>query len=86
MHMARSSQVMLPLLAATDIPVGVVAFDEAHLVMEWGADFRPVYPLLAPLIDLLPGTPQRLLFSATLTPGARRPTLCTPNSANPVAP
>jgi superfamily II DNA helicase RecQ len=71
MYIARSSQAVLPLLAATGIHVRAVAFDEAHLVMEWGSGFRPLYPLLAPLIDLLPGTPQRLLFSATITPGAR---------------
>jgi ATP-dependent DNA helicase RecQ len=46
------------------IPLALVAIDEAHCVSEWGHDFRPDYRLLRPLLDSLGQVP-RLALTAT---------------------
>ena len=46
------------------IPLALVAIDEAHCVSEWGHDFRPDYRLLKPLLDRFPDVP-RLALTAT---------------------
>ena len=48
----------------SQIPLALVAIDEAHCVSEWGHDFRPDYRLLKPLLDIFPGVP-RLALTAT---------------------
>ena len=47
-----------------EIPLALVAIDEAHCVSEWGHDFRPDYRLLRPLLDSMPRVP-RLALTAT---------------------
>jgi ATP-dependent DNA helicase RecQ len=47
-----------------DIPLALIAIDEAHCVSEWGHDFRPDYRLLRPLLDQLGDVP-RLALTAT---------------------
>jgi ATP-dependent DNA helicase RecQ len=47
-----------------EIPLSLVAIDEAHCVSEWGHDFRPDYRLLRPLLDSMPRVP-RLALTAT---------------------
>jgi ATP-dependent DNA helicase RecQ len=46
------------------VPLSLVAIDEAHCVSEWGHDLRPDYRLLRPLLDRFPGVP-RLALTAT---------------------
>ncbi|MBA3676141.1 MAG: DNA helicase RecQ [Sphingosinicella sp.] len=48
----------------SQIPLALVAIDEAHCVSEWGHDFRPDYRLLRPLLDGLDEVP-RLALTAT---------------------
>ena len=45
------------------VPLALVAIDEAHCVSEWGHDFRPDYRLLRPLLDML--AVPRLALTAT---------------------
>ena len=47
-----------------DVPLALIAIDEAHCVSEWGHDFRPDYRLLRPLLDSLGKVP-RLALTAT---------------------
>ena len=48
-------------------PVTLVAVDEAHLVSEWGHDFRPEYLRLADVIRAV-GRPRVLALTATAAP------------------
>jgi ATP-dependent DNA helicase RecQ len=47
-----------------EVPLALIAIDEAHCVSEWGHDFRPDYRLLKPLLDAFPAVP-RLALTAT---------------------
>ncbi|HWX95928.1 MAG TPA: RecQ family ATP-dependent DNA helicase, partial [Solirubrobacteraceae bacterium] len=49
---------------------GLFVVDEAHLVSQWGEDFRPDYLLLGAQADAL-GTPVRLALTATAAPPVR---------------
>ncbi|HKC29738.1 MAG TPA: RecQ family ATP-dependent DNA helicase [Jatrophihabitans sp.] len=55
------------LLAQSSRPTMLLAVDEAHLVSEWGFDFRPDYLQLADVRHLL-GNPQTLALTATAAP------------------
>jgi ATP-dependent DNA helicase RecQ len=46
------------------VPLSLVAIDEAHCVSQWGHDFRPDYRLLGRLADIFPDVP-RLAVTAT---------------------
>lgn len=47
-----------------EVPLALIAVDEAHCVSEWGHDFRPDYRLLRPLLDRFEDVP-RLALTAT---------------------
>jgi ATP-dependent DNA helicase RecQ len=47
-----------------DLPLSLIAIDEAHCVSQWGHDFRPDYRTLGRLAELFPGVP-RVAVSAT---------------------
>ncbi|RZJ05687.1 MAG: DNA helicase RecQ [Brevundimonas sp.] len=47
-----------------NLPLSLIAIDEAHCVSQWGHDFRPDYRTLGRLADLFPGVP-RIAVTAT---------------------
>ena len=47
-----------------DLPLSLIAIDEAHCVSQWGHDFRPDYRTLGRLGELFPGVP-RIAVTAT---------------------
>lgn len=52
--------------AITQLPIGLVAVDEAHCISQWGFDFRPAYRQLGRLRDRLPES-RWLALTATAT-------------------
>jgi ATP-dependent DNA helicase RecQ len=50
-----------------NIPVSLLAIDEAHCVSQWGHDFRPSYLSIAALVNQLTRRPIVAAFTATAT-------------------
>ena len=51
----------------SQVPVSMIAVDEAHCVSQWGQDFRPSYLKIVEFIDKLPYRPVVGAFTATAT-------------------
>lgn len=56
--------------ALQQVPVALVAVDEAHCLSQWGHDFRPDYLRLSQALEVL-DFPQTAAFTATATPEVR---------------
>ena len=54
-----------------DIPISLIAIDEAHCVSQWGHDFRHDYLALGELGGMFPGVP-RMAVTATATDRTRQ--------------
>ncbi|MFK2826077.1 DNA helicase RecQ [Bacillus sp. B190/17] len=54
-----------------EMPIPLVAVDEAHCISQWGHDFRPSYRQIQRLADMLPQKPIVLALTATATPKVR---------------
>lgn len=50
------------------VPVELLAVDEAHCISQWGHDFRPSYLTLAKIIADFPHKPPVIALTATATP------------------
>jgi len=52
------------------VPVSLFAVDEAHCIVEWGSEFRPVYRRLGAFRSAL-GNPPTIALTGSATPAAR---------------
>jgi len=61
---------LIPRLRATRTRVALLAVDEAHCIVEWGNEFRPVYRRLGEYRYLL-GDPPTIALTGSATPATR---------------
>ncbi|CAM3216837.1 DNA helicase RecQ [Leuconostoc rapi] len=54
------------------LPIELIAIDEAHVMSQWGHDFRPSYLNILPLLAEIPGHPAVLGLTATATDRVRQ--------------
>lgn len=55
----------------TDLPIEMVAVDEAHCISEWGHDFRPSYRSIKDAMDPVSDKVRWMALTATATPEVR---------------
>ncbi|KRN94740.1 DNA helicase RecQ [Pediococcus stilesii] len=51
-----------------ELPIDLIAIDEAHCISQWGHDFRPSYLKITDIIQHLPTNPTIIALTATATP------------------
>jgi len=56
---------------ARQLPISLVAVDEAHCISQWGQDFRPSYLRILEFLNSLPKRPVLAAFTATATEEVR---------------
>ena len=55
------------LYSMQQLPISLLAVDEAHCISQWGQDFRPSYLKISEFVDRLPRRPVIAAFTATAT-------------------
>ena len=66
------------------MPISLVAVDEAHCISQWGQDFRPSYLKIPEFLEHLPRRPVVSAYTATATPAVRRDILQNLRLRNPL--
>ena len=72
------------LAMAREVPISLVAVDEAHCISQWGQDFRPSYLKIPEFLQTLPQRPVVSAYTATATPTVRRDIQKCLNLQNPL--
>ena len=72
------------LAMAREVPISLVAVDEAHCISQWGQDFRPSYLKIPEFLQTLPQRPVVSAYTATATPTVRRDIQKCLNLRNPL--
>lgn len=71
------------LALAQEVPISMVAVDEAHCISQWGQDFRPSYLKIVDFIQQLPMRPVLAAYTATATKAVKEDILCILGLKNP---
>lgn len=71
------------LALAQEVPISMVAVDEAHCISQWGQDFRPSYLKIVDFIQQLPMRPVLAAYTATATKAVKEDILCILGLQNP---
>lgn len=71
------------LALAREVPISMVAVDEAHCISQWGQDFRPSYLKIVDFIHQLPVRPVLAAYTATATKAVKEDILCILGLQNP---
>lgn len=58
------------------LPLSMIAVDEAHCISEWGHEFRPIYRQLAKHLSVKTGHVQWIALTATATPEVQKDICC----------
>ena len=72
------------LAMAREVPISLVAVDEAHCISQCGQDFRPSYLKIPEFLQTLPQRPVVSAYTATATPTVRRDIQKCLNLRNPL--
>ena len=71
------------LALAQEVPISMVAVEEAHCISQWGQDFRPSYLKIVDFIQQLPMRPVLAAYTATATKAVKEDILCILGLKNP---
>lgn len=74
------------LALAQEVPISMVAVDEAHCISQWGQDFRPSYLKIVDFIQQLPVRPVLAAYTANATKAVKEDILCILGLQNPDVP